>query len=70
MNNEQSIIMYKRIFDICINTFSEVKFNRIYNFSKEVVNEHKKEVRRREYELVDAYFNLQEAKGILLSIKK
>ena len=70
MTKEKTIKMYEKIFEICTDVFTDVKFARIYNFSKEMIIEHKKEIRRREYDVISSYFDLQEAKGNLLLIKK
>ena len=70
MTKEQTINMHKKILSICIEAFADVKFSRVYNFSKEMINDHMKEVRRREYEVISSYFDLQEAKRNLLVIKK
>ncbi len=70
MTKEQTINMYKRVFEICTSAFTDIKFSKAYNFSKEMIIEHKKEVRRREYDVISSYLDLQEAQGNLVIIKK
>ena len=70
MNRIENINMYKKIFDICTYAFEDVKFNKLFLSSKVNNENHIKEVHYREMNVMNAFFDLKEAEGMCITLKK
>ncbi len=64
-----NLVMYQRIFDISLEAYGNVKFNKLYNNGTVNIEMHNEEVKYRENNVVEAFINLEEEKKKNLIIK-
>ena len=61
-----NLVMYQRIFDISLEAYGAVKFNKLFNTGQVNIEMHNQEVEYRTNNVVDAFINLENEKNLLL----